>query len=51
MKFDSKQKFSIRKYSIGAASVLIGTLIVGGTSLARTAQADELNDASSASSS
>ncbi|MDO4635845.1 MAG: CshA/CshB family fibrillar adhesin-related protein [Streptococcus sp.] len=29
MKFNKKQKFSIRKYAFGAASVLIGTVIVG----------------------
>ena len=39
MKRDSKQTFSIRKYSIGAASVLIGAAILAGGG---TAQADEV---------
>lgn len=29
MEFNRKQRFSIRKYAFGAASVLIGTLIFG----------------------
>ena len=49
MKFDSKQKFSIRKYSIGAASVLIGTFLVGGATSSGVAQADEVAEATSPS--
>ena len=31
MSFDRKQRFSIRKYSVGVASVLIGTILAGTT--------------------
>lgn len=31
MSFDRKQRFSIRKYSVGVASVLIGTVLAGTT--------------------
>ena len=31
MNFDRKQRFSIRKYSIGVASVLIGSVLAGTT--------------------
>ena len=31
MKFDRKQRFSIRKYSVGVASVLIGSVLAGTT--------------------
>lgn len=40
---DSKQRFSIRKFSVGIASVLISTAIFG----IGTAQADQVTEVSS----
>lgn len=41
MKFEGKQRFSLRKYSIGVASVLLGTFFVGANSSEQVA-ANEL---------
>ena len=47
MNFDRKQRFSIRKYSIGVASVLIGSVLAG-TTIASADTEVKINDASKA---
>ena len=48
MNFDRKQRFSIRKYSIGVASVLIGSVLAG-TTIASADTEVKIDDASKAS--
>ena len=47
MNFDRKQRFSIRKYSIGVASVLIGSVLAG-TTIASADTEVKIDDASKA---
>ena len=47
MNFDRKQRFSIRKYSIGVASVLIGSVFAG-TTIASADTEVKIDDASKA---
>ena len=48
MKFDRKQRFSIRKYSVGVASVLIGSVLAG-TTIASADTEVKVDDAPSSS--
>ena len=50
MSFDRKQRFSIRKYSVGVASVLIGTVLAG-TTIAAADTEVKVDEASSSSTS
>ena len=50
MSFDRKQRFSIRKYSVGVASVLIGTILAG-TTIASADTEVKVDEASSSSTS
>ena len=50
MSFDRKQRFSIRKYSVGVASVLIGTILAG-TTIAAADTEVKVDEASSSSTS
>ena len=50
MSFDRKQRFSIRKYSVGVASVLIGTVLAG-TTIAAVDTEVKVDEASSSSTS
>ena len=42
MKFEKRQKFSIRKFSVGVASVIIGQFFLGGTINVPVVQANEV---------
>ena len=46
MKFEKRQKFAIRKFSVGVASVIIGQFFLGTVSSAPTVQASEVIESS-----
>ena len=46
MKFEKRQKFSIRKFSVGVASVIIGQFFLGGTINMPVVQANEVAESS-----
>lgn len=42
MKFEKRQKFAIRKFSVGVASVLIGQFFIGAVANAPVVRASEV---------